>query len=58
MTGAFTLLSACSEKKQSFSAIDITGADYARDFALTDHNGQPRSILTDSAAITMDFSKS
>lgn len=24
--------------------MDITGADYARDFALTDHNGQVRSL--------------
>ena len=37
-------LGACSEKKPSFSAIDLTGADYARGFQLTDHNGQPRSL--------------
>ncbi|MDB5850559.1 MAG: hypothetical protein JWP29_4311 [Rhodoferax sp.] len=38
------LLGACSEAKPSFSAIDLTGADYARGFQLTDHNGQPRSL--------------
>lgn len=45
LTGAAGLLGACSgEKKPQFTSIDITGADYARDFALTDHNGQARSI--------------
>lgn len=44
LTGAAGYLTACSEKKQSFSAIDLTGADYARDFALTDHNGQARTL--------------
>ena len=43
--GAITVaLAACSEKKPSFSAIDLTGADYARGFQLTDHNGQARSL--------------
>jgi protein SCO1/2 len=37
-------LSACSDNKPQFSAIDVTGADYAKDFQLTDHNGQPRSL--------------
>ena len=55
MTGAFTLLAACSEKKQNFSAIDITGADYARDFALTDHNGQPRSIKDFAGKVVVLF---
>jgi protein SCO1 len=27
-----------------FSSVDVTGAPYAKDFALTDHNGQPRSM--------------
>ncbi len=35
---------ACSENKPQFKAIDLTGADYARDFQLTDHNGQQRSL--------------
>nr|MDP2191379.1 SCO family protein [Rhodoferax sp.] len=55
MTGAFTLLAACSEKKQNFSAIDLTGADYARDFALTDHNGQPRSIKDFAGKVVVLF---
>lgn len=35
---------ACSEKKQQFSAIDITGAEYAQGFQLRDHNGQVRTL--------------
>ena len=42
--GASGVLVACSEAKPQFKAIDLTGADYARDFQLTDHNGQPRSL--------------
>ncbi|MES2688466.1 MAG: SCO family protein [Pseudomonadota bacterium] len=44
LAGATGLLGACSETKPQFASIDITGADYARDFALADHNGQARSI--------------
>jgi protein SCO1/2 len=42
---AVLFLGACSESKPvQFNAIDVTGADYAKDFALTDHNGQPRTL--------------
>ena len=44
VAGAGGLLSACSEKKPQFAAVDITGADYAKDFQRADHNGQPRSL--------------
>ena len=37
-------LMACSPDKPKFNAIDITGADYAKGFTLTDHNGQSRSL--------------
>lgn len=49
------LFSACSEKQANFSAIDITGADYARDFSLTDHNGQTRSIKDFSGKAVVIF---
>ena len=42
-TGLF--IAGCSERAASFSAIDITGADYATGFSLTDHNGQPRTMV-------------
>jgi protein SCO1/2 len=55
MTVASALMTACSEKKPSFSAIDVTGADYARDFALTDHNGQPKSIKDFAGKVVVMF---
>jgi protein SCO1 len=42
--GTASLIAACSPSKPQFKSIDLTGADYARDFQLTDHNGQPRSL--------------
>lgn len=36
-------LAGCSEKPV-FQNTDLTGLDYARDFALTDHNGKPRTL--------------
>lgn len=44
LAGMIGILSACSDNKPQFTAIDVTGADYAKDFQLTDHNGQPRSL--------------
>ena len=44
LVGSIGILSACSDSKPQFAAIDVTGADYAKDFQLTDHNGQPRSL--------------
>jgi len=44
LAGAGGLLSACSEAKPTFSSVDITGASYAKDFELTDHNGQVRHL--------------
>jgi protein SCO1/2 len=41
---AASLLSACSPNKPQFSSIDMTGADYARDFQLPDQDGKLRSL--------------
>ena len=41
---ALFALMACSPDKPKFNAIDITGADYAKGFTLTDHNGKSRSL--------------
>lgn len=49
------MLAACSPDKPQFRAIDITGADYARDFQLTDHNGQPRSIKDFAGKVVVMF---
>ena len=48
-------LAACSEKAQSFTSIDITGADYARDFSLPDHNGQQRSVKDFAGKVVVVF---
>ena len=49
------LLTACTGDKPQFSAIDVTGADYAKDFALTDHNGQMRSLKDFSGKVVVLF---
>lgn len=41
---AVLALAACSPEKPKFNSIDVTGADYAKGFTLTDHNGQSRSL--------------
>lgn len=55
VVGAGGLISACSEKKASFAAIDVTGADYARDFSMTDHNGQTRTIKDFAGKVVVLF---
>ena len=42
--GVGGFLSACSESKPQFSSVDVTGVTYAKDFELTDHNGQVRRL--------------
>jgi protein SCO1/2 len=37
-------VSGCSKEAPTFKGSDITGTTYGRDFALTDHNGQPRTL--------------
>ena len=49
------IMLACSEQKPPFVAIDVTGADYAKDFALTDHNGQPRSMKDFTGKVVVLF---
>jgi protein SCO1/2 len=55
LTVATGLLSACSENAPKFAAIDVTGADYARDFALTDHNGQARTLKDFKGKVVVMF---
>jgi protein SCO1/2 len=37
-------LGACSDPKPQFANTDISFADFGKDFALTDHNGKPRTL--------------
>jgi protein SCO1/2 len=52
---AAAIFSACSEKKAEFRGVDITGADYARDIPLTDHNGQARHIKDFAGKVVVVF---
>ena len=52
---AMGLMSACSDKKPNFAAIDVTGADSARDFSLTDHNGETRTLRNFSGKVVVLF---
>ncbi len=50
------LLAACSrEGKAGFKAIDITGADYARDFALPDADGRERRLADFKGQVVVVF---
>ncbi len=51
------LLAGCSNDaaNTSFSAIDITGADYATGFSLTDHNGQARTLADFKGKVVVIF---
>ena len=55
MVGVAGLFSACTEQKPSFQAIDVTGATYARDFELTDHNGRVRHLADFKGKIVVLF---
>ena len=52
---AAAALVACSPDKPAFRSIDITGADYARDFRLTDHNGQERTLADFRGKVVVVF---
>ena len=38
------MLAGCTDKKPPFKAVDLTGADYAKDFQLPDQNGKVRTL--------------
>ena len=52
---AAVILTGCSKDKPEFRGVDITGADYARDFQLTDHNGQQRSTKDFAGKVVVMF---
>ena len=49
------MLSACSDPRPQFAAVDITGADYAQGFSLSDHNGRPRSLKDFAGKVVVVF---
>jgi protein SCO1/2 len=54
-TSALGMLGACSDKTPTFSSIDVTGADYAKDFELTDHNGVVRHLADFKGKVVVMF---
>lgn len=48
-------LSACSNPSEQFQNTDLTGLDYAKDFALTDHNGKPRTLVDFKGKVVVIF---
>jgi protein SCO1/2 len=51
-------LAACDKlgnKPASFQNTDLTGLDYARDFALTDHTGKPRTLADFKGKVVVMF---
>ena len=54
-TSTASFLSACFDNKPSFASIDVTGADYARDFSLLDQNGQQRTIKDFAGKVVVLF---
>ena len=49
------ILAACSPDKPQFKSIDLTGADYAKDFSLNDQNGQTRTIKDFAGKVVVVF---
>ena len=52
---AVAMLAACSPEKPAFKAVDITGAEYARQLALPDANGKPRTLAEFKGKVTLVF---
>ena len=60
VAASVVFLGACSDKPadvtaSGFSGIDITGADYAQGFTLTDHNGQTRTLADFKGQVVVIF---
>ncbi|KQU85054.1 photosynthetic protein synthase I [Variovorax sp. Root318D1] len=49
------LVTACSEPRPSFNAVDITGADYAKDFSLKDSDGKVRTLADFKGKVVVLF---
>ena len=52
---SMSFLAACVPDKAQFVSIDLTGADYAKDFALMDQNGQARSVKDFAGKVVVVF---
>jgi protein SCO1/2 len=48
-------LAGCTESKPTFNAVDITGADYAKDFSLADASGRVRTMADFKGKVVVLF---
>ncbi|MEB0139035.1 MULTISPECIES: SCO family protein [unclassified Undibacterium] len=48
-------LAACDKPAEKFTNTDLTGLDYARDFALTDHHGKARTLADFKGKVVVMF---
>src|ERR1700761_9652653 len=58
MLVTLSMLVACGEKpvpKLDFKNTDLTGASFAKDFALTDHNGKARTLADFKGKVVLMF---
>lgn len=54
-SGALVALAGCADGKPQFKSVDITGADYARDFPLPDADGRMRSLKDFAGRVVVVF---
>lgn len=55
IAGAAGFISACSPQQAAFASVDVTGAEYAKNFELTDHNGQVRRVQDFAGKVVVMF---
>lgn len=55
LPAAAGVLSACTQAKPQFQSVDLTGAEYATGFSLTDHNGQVRTLKDFAGKVVVVF---
>lgn len=48
-------LAACTKSPEAFKNTDLTGLDYAKDFALTDHHGKARTLANFKGKVVVMF---
>jgi protein SCO1/2 len=49
------VLAACGDRKPQFNAVDLTGADYAKDFQLPDADGKVRTLQEFKGKVVVVF---
>jgi len=55
LSAAGLLVGCFNDEKPQFKSIDLTGADYAKGFSLTDHNGQLRALKDFEGKVVVVF---